>query len=307
MKLSKTFTSVLAYAPQSDPIVIPTTGWKELPRTSHNLAITTEFTNSETIRDTRVENKGRVTKATAGGSVGTEFFYGAFDDLLSAVAFNEWVGDVLTFGGTTEKMFAIEAFDKAANVAEVFTGTSVNSLKIDIGADGLIKLDWGFMSRSYKEKSDGTRYSTGVTLAQDLVPASPIDITDIKIDGVTTMGVACVTALSLDINNNMQSTVCIGTGDIFNAGLAEMKQVVGGSLTLGFTTQTHQFVKKQITGETLDIEFNVVFPSIGTYNFKIPKAQLTEASKTENNNLTYSQLSIKAVENPITITRKAAV
>ena len=303
MQLSKTFTSALSYAAQTDAAVIPTTGWKELPRTNHNLTINTEFTNSETIRDTRVENKGRVTKATAGGDVSAEFFYSVYDEFLSGAAYNDWVGDVLTFGGNKEKMFAIETYDRVNTIAEVFLGTVVNTLKLDVGSDGLIKLDFGLMARTYKEKDEGTRYATAVTLASNLTPASPIDITDIKIDGVTTTGTACVTALSLDVNNNVQSTTCIGTGDIFNAGLAEMKQTVGGNLTLGFTKQSHALVRKQLSGETLNIEFTVNFPNQGSYRFVIPQAQLSEASKTENNNLMYMNLGIKSVESPITITR----
>lgn len=303
INFSKQFTNSLSYALQTTAATIPTTGWKELPRTTHSLTINTEFTNSETIRDTRVENKGRVTKATAGGDINTEFFYGAYDDFLSGVAYNDWVGNVLTFGGSKEKMFAIEAYDRITNIAEVFLGSVVNTFKLDVGSDGLIKLGFGVMSRTYQEKDDGTRYATAVNMLTDYEPASPIDITEIKIDGVTTTGTACVSAFSIDVNNNVQSTTCIGTGDIFNAGLAEMKQTVGGNFTLGLTTQSHALIRKQLSGDTLNIEFTVNFPKQGSYKFTIPEAQLTETPKSDNNGLMYVNLGIKSVDSPITITR----
>lgn len=304
MKLAKGFRALMAYAPQTDAAVIPTAGWKELPYTSASLTASYENTESETIRDTRIQSKGMVSKASAQGDVSAEFFYGVYDDLIAASAYNDWKNNVLSFGGTDEKMFAIERFNKDAGIAHLFTGCAVNTFKLGISDGKLLDLTFGIMARNYQNKLDDTQYSAKVVAATNLTPASTLTVKDFKINGALTNGVACVKAFDVEVNNNIQQTTCIGNGSIFAGGLAEMKQTVTGNLTLAYSKQSQEYVNAQVKGDTLDIEFTVHFEGKGDYVFRFPKIQVSgDVPSGGGNDILDQAFKFTAVEDAVTITR----
>lgn len=304
MKIAKGFRALMAYAIQTDPKVIPVANWKELPYTTTSLTASYEKTASETIRDTRVESKGMVTKATAQGDVGTEFFYGVYDDFMAGAAYNDWQANVLTFGGDIEKMFAIDRFNKDAGVAHLFLGCAINTFKLSISDGQLTGLTFGVMARGYENKSDDTRYAVDIVNATDLVPASALMVKDFKINGALTNGVACVKAFDLEVNNNIQQIACIGDG-IFAGGLAEFKQSTTGNLTLAYGKQSQAYVNNQVTGNTIGIEFTVHFEGKGDYVFSLPSIQVTgDVPSGGSNDVLDQAFSYSVADTPMTITRK---
>lgn len=306
MKLTKGRALSLAYAPQTDSAIIPLTGWKELPYKSSSLAPNYETTASETIRDTRMATKDAVTKATAGGDTEHEFFWSVYDDFMAGMAFNEWTNDILTLGGNNEKVFAIEHYHRDAGIAHLFLGNSVNTMKISISDGAFISLGFGFISRDYQNKMDDTRFAKDIVLAENLNPASPIHVTDLKLDGALTAGVACVKSLEITHSNNMEQTNCIGTGKVFNAGVAEMDLQSTGNIVIAYGKQAQAFVNKQVDGGTISLEFTINFPQQGAYRFNYPAIQV-KGKPPSDNGLLNQTLEIKSVAIPPTITRIPAV
>lgn len=306
--VAKGFRALMAYAVQNDPAVIPTANWKELPYVSTSLTATYETTQSETIRDTRVQSKGMVSKASAQGDVTAEFFYGTYDDFMAGAAYSEWANNVLTFGGTTEKIFAIDRFNKDVGISHLFLGCAVNTFKMSVSDGKLLDLVFGLMARSYQNKSDDTQFASAIVSAGELTPASVLTVKDFKINGALTNGVACVKAFDLEVNNNITQTSCIGTGDIFAGGLAEMKQTVTGNLTLAYGKQSQEYVNAQIKGDTLSIEFTVHFEGKGDYTFNLPNIQVSgDVPSGGGGDILDQAFTFTAVSTPITITRVPAV
>lgn len=304
---SKGALTVMSYALQTDPDKIPTTGWKNLPYRSTSLTPKYESVDSETITASRIESAGATISASADGDIEVEFAKDVYDDFLSAVAFNNWAGNVLTFGGKTEKMFAIERNNSDIGIAHYFKAAMVNSFRLNIAPKQLVTATFGMMARGYENKTDGTTFSVNPTPVAEFDTASSLSIEDIKIDGVTVKGVACAKAFDLEVNNNAQIVECLGSG-IFASGIAEMRQTVSGNLTLAYTKMSQGFVDNQVNGGKFSIEVTIRFDDGSKYVFALPMVQVKggEIPSGGVNDILDQQISYKAVDQAITITKVAA-
>lgn len=269
---------VLSYAPQLVAGTKPVTGWKTLPRVSDSLNNTVELTNSETINDSRLATAGMVTSANAEGDVEVEMIKGVYDDLIAAAAGNAWqVGtpvktDTIVFGGDVVTNFAMEKAHKDILQYHYWSGMRVNSFKIDIPESGFIGMTFGFMGAGYETAT--TAFATSPAAAATSPKATSLSVSDIKIDGVTTKGVSCVTAFSFELNNNIERQNCLGAG-LYGSNFLEMMADMSGSITLAYSQKTQELLSKQLTGAPVAIEATIKFTDNDTYVLTIPKAQIS--------------------------------
>ena len=295
---------VLSYAPQTSK-EIPKSGWKILPYTSNGLGANFENTESETITDSRLTQAGMPTSAEVQGDVEAEFAKDVYDELIAAAAFNNWSGNVLTFGGDIAKAFAVESAYKDVGVYHYHGGMMVNTLSLSIGDSGYVKVKFGFMGKDYKNQND-TAFSNTPTPAGTLQRVTSLSVEDIKIDGITTKGVACVTEFSFELDNNMQVQKCLG-GGMFAGNLLEMMAKMSGSLTLAYGKKAQEIINKQITGATAAIEVTLKLADGSKYVLVIPKAQVKgETPSGGMNDLIKQQVQYTVVEQAPTLTKVAA-
>ena len=274
---------VLSYAEQSDVSVVPLTGWEVLPRKSDSLNITIDMTDSETIVDSRIKTAGAPTSATADGGIECEFIKSAYDKLLAAAAGNPWVEGTpdgtatLTFGGDVVKQFAIEKMHKDIDQYHLWTGMQVNSMKLDIPEKGYVSLTFDFMGSDYKNQIT-TRYATNPTAPITSPKATSLSVGDIKINGSTLRGVACVTAFSFELTNNIENQACIGSG-LYGASLLTMLSDMTGAMTLAYGQKAQSILNNQMTGAPIKIEALIKFgeDDDDSYLLTIPKAQVSGA------------------------------
>lgn len=263
---------VLAYAPQDDIAVVPLTGWKILARTTDSLNNAVEMTDSETIADSRIKTSGAPTSATAEGDVEVEFIKGAYDDLLAAAAGNEWVGDVLTFGGDVVKQYAIEKSHKDITQYHIWNGMQVNSFSLSIPETGYIGMTFGFMGQGYENGL--TPYSTTPAAAITSPKATSLRVGDIKIDGESLKGIACVTSFNFELTNNIDNQKCLG-GGLYAAKLLAMMADMSGSMDLAYSQKSQSILNNQLTGGTIEIEANITFENGDSYVLNLPKCQVS--------------------------------
>lgn len=295
---------VVAYAPQTTK-EIPDTGWKILPYKSNGLSASFENTESETITDSRIAQAGLVTGGQLQGDIEVEFAKDAYDDWLSAVAFSEWQGNVLTFAGNTAKTLAVEVGYKDVGIYHYYGGVRVNTLKLALSDTGYATCTFGVMGMDYKNQND-TPYSQSPTTADNLQRVTSLSVEDIKIDGVTTKGVACVTEFSFETDNNIQAQKCLGDG-IFAGTLLEMMAKMSGTLTLAYGKKAQEIINKQMTGATVAIELSLKLADGSKYVLNIPKAQV--AGETPNggmNDLIKQNVNYTVVEEAPTLTKISA-
>lgn len=283
--------AVLSYSKQDDVSVVPLTGWKILPRVSDSLNNTVELTDSETINDSRLKTAGMVTSANAEGDIEVEMIKTAYDDLIAAAAGNEWTTATKTktvvFGGDVVTKFAIEKNHKDIAQYHYWSGMRVNSFSLDIPESGFIGMTFGFMGGGYVASLAASAVTP--TAAVTSPKATSLSVSDIKIDGVTTKNVSCVTAFSFELNNNIERQNCLGAG-LYGSNFLEMMADMTGSLTLAYSKNTQSMLDKQLTGAPVKIEVTVKFPDGDTYVLTIPKAQISGDVPSGGNEILQAQL-----------------
>lgn len=272
--MSRGIKAVLSYAPQTDSGTKPVTGWKDFPRVSDSLNNTVELVDSETIVDSRLKTPGMVISAEAMGDVECELIASAYDDFMEAAAGNTWVGDKLTFGGDVAKIFALQKHNKDIDQYHYWSGMRVNTMKLEIPEKALMKLNFGFMGQGYQTAA--TVFAGGTTAATPTAPkASSLNVTDIKIDDGTLKNVMCATAFDMEVNNNIESTACLGDG-VYANNLLEYAADITGSITIAYNKKSQALIDKQMTGATIKLEVLITFPDPRySYTLTIPKAQIS--------------------------------
>ncbi|AKG19245.1 hypothetical protein AAX09_07515 [Moraxella bovoculi] len=289
------------YAPQTTEEV-PKTGWKVLPYKSNGLSASFEKTDSETITDSRISSAGLVTSGALSGDIEVEFSKDVYDDLLSAAACNNWSGNALTFGGDVVKNYAVEVAFKDVGIFHYYGGVRVNTFELSLADSGYATAKFGLMGSDYKNQND-TAFSKTPTPAGQLQKVTSLSVEDIKIDGVTTKGVACVTAFDFKLDNNIQEQRCFG-GGIFAKNLLEMMAKMDGNMTLAYGKKAQEIVNKQMTGATIAIEVTLKFPDGSKYVLNIPKAQVNgETPNGGMNDLITQAVTYTVVEQAPTITK----
>ena len=292
---------ITSYAVQSSKEV-PKTGWLNLPYKSNGLSASFENTESETITNSRITQAGLPTSGTLQGDIEVEFAKEVYDTLIAAAACNEWQGNVLTFGGDVAKTFAIETAYTDVGIYHYFGGIRVNTFSLSVGDSGYATAKFGLMGTDYKNQND-TAFSKNPTPAGELKRVTALSIEDIKIDGVTTKGTACVTEFSFELDNNIQAQKCLGDG-IFAGKLLEMMAKMSGSITLAYGKKAQEIVNKQMTGATIAIEATFKFSDGSKYVLAIPKAQAAgETPSGGMNDLVKQTLNYTVVEQAPTLTK----
>ena len=212
-------------------------------------AATKEDSNS--ILDSRLAQKGAVTGVEYAGDLNSEWRFGVFDDLIAAAAFNDWQTDTpivdqdtLTFGGTTRQSFSILRGYTDINNYHTFRGVHVNTVNISIPEQGLVTIGFGLMG---KGRTVASSLPAGTVTTPTLTPTfSNVSVGDILIDGVSQVGVACITAFDFTWDNTMQVQRCLGAGLDIGALIETMANGTG-SFTAAWSTGAAANYEKQFT------------------------------------------------------------
>ena len=300
MASSRGNKTVLLSAIQTDAKVKPVSGWDVFPRKSDSLNTTFELLDSETINDSRLKTPGMVISADAAGDVECEFIKGTYDKYMAAAAGNAWeVGapeegqDTLTFGGDVITMFALAKAHKDILQYHYWAGNRVNTMTLDIPEGGYASLTFGFMGSGYENAL--TDYAPDAAPVPVSPKATSLNVTDIKIDGVTTKGSACATAFSFELTNNIERQNCLGAG-LYGDDLTEMMADMTGSLALKYGQKAQSILNKQMTAAPIKIEVTLSFPdTTDTYTLTIPKAQISGDIPSGGNELLEASLTYTVV------------
>ena len=169
--------------------------------------VTTESSNS--VVDSRFRQGGMATEAEITGSLEVELSIGLFDDFWSAVAMNNWASDVLNFGGNVRKTFTFVKVYEDVNQVFIYRGVRVNEAKMTIATTGKITATFGLMGTLFERTTTNPVISP--LPVPELVLVSAINVGDLKVNGETVVGTACMQSLELTINNNMEAIRCIGS------------------------------------------------------------------------------------------------
>ena len=270
-------------------------------------AATKEDSNS--LLDSRLAQKGAVTGVEYAGDLNSEWRFGVFDDLIAAAAFNNWQADTpvidqdtLTFGGTTRQSFSVLRGYADINNYHTFRGVHVNTVNISIPEQGLVTIGFGLMG---KGRTVASSLPAGTVTTPTLTPTfSNVSVGDILIDGVSQVGVACITAFDFTWDNTMQVQRCLGAGLDIGALIETMANGTG-SFTAAWSTGAAANYEKQFTNTTIGLQVVIKDSSNNEYVLTLPKVEITASLPSGgNSDILQASFEYRVVEQAPTLVRK---
>lgn len=281
--------------------------WDFLRLTSNTLSPNVGTETSSEIRDSRMGSGSIITSLDYSGELGFEFSALTFDKLLAAAFFGDWdEGGVLAIGDTRHT-FSVQKAYKDVNVYHLFRGLHVGSMSLDIPEEGIVTGSFALAGLGYEDAT--TDFTTGVDDTTNpatgtIAMGSANSVGTITIDGTSLEGTACISALSMEINNNLQVQRCLGQAG--PGAQIETQAAITGSITLAWSAASYQIWKKMFTRAFIDIVFPLT-DGTNTYEFRIPKAEVDgELPDAGNEDIVQVQLNYIAKVDPVTVTRTPA-
>lgn len=259
-----------SYGIEATPGVVATT-WQTLAFSKNGMDASPKTTESQTIKDTRIAAGALVTSAEFQGDIETEFAYGIQDVLLEGVAFNQWVNNVLTFGGTTRKTFSIVRGFTDVDNYHVFKGCHVNQWKLTIPEDGIVTSVFSIMGMgrtAYEVHPTGA-----ITPTADAVQFTTTSAGEVLIDGEKKAGM-CVTQIDLTIDNAMQLQKCLDFENNIGAILETVMKGTG-TFTLAWSKNTAELYEKQFLNEPIGLEYTLKDSAGNKYKLALPKLTIS--------------------------------
>lgn len=261
------------YVKETVPGTTPTLGsWKTMRVTGNTLTPTPTTEESEEINASRISTGSVTTGLTIAGDLSAELSYGSFDDWLEAAFFGNWSSDVLTVG-TTRHTFSVQKGYADVNTYHLFRGCHVSTAAIEIPEEGKVTLTLGLQAMDYVDAA--VTYVTGSPTAASATPLmSSLSVGDIKIDGVSVTGQACVSAMTINIDNSLVMQRCLGSGKLGPSNMFATEAVISGTMTLAWSAKTYSIWKEQISRKTFAVEFPIQDSEGNKYIFNLPAVEV---------------------------------
>lgn len=267
----------LYYAEEQTPEVLPTTPvWKTVRRVTDGLTENVTTESSTSVVDSRFRQGGIATEAEITGSLEVELSVGLFDDFWSAVAMNNWASDVLNFGGDVRKTYTFVKVYSDINQVFIYRGVRINEATMNIATTGKITATFGLMGTLFEKTT--TSPVTSPLPVPDLALASSLNVGDLKVNGATVVGTACMQTLELSINNNMEAIRCIGSQKLSATTYLEKIVDITVNTQYMFSAQSAGYIDFIKTRETMPLEFSIEDAAGNGYAFQFPQLEVSEAN-----------------------------
>lgn len=257
---------------EATPGVTPTTGqWDVLRLTGNTLTPTPNLEQSEEITDSRLSQGNIITSVDINGDLNAELSFGTFDELLAAGFYGEWVDDVLTVG-ERRSTFSVAKSYRDVNVYALFKGAHVRTMGIEIPGEGKVTLSLGLSCMDYEDAT--TPFATTVNPATGTPFISSINVGSIEVDGQVLEGQACISGMSINLDNNLQTQRCLGSGKLGPGALIETAADITGSVTMAWSKKSWEIWKHQMTRKTIALEFPITDSEGNEYVFHFPAVEV---------------------------------
>jgi hypothetical protein len=215
-------------------------------------------------------------------------------------------GDKVGIGATRHTFSAIKKYSDI-DVFAIFRGLHVGSMSLDIPEEGVITGAFSLAGLS------GETAQTDFVGALDTTNAatstvsmgSATNVGTITIDGSSLAGSACISAMTMELSNNLQVQRCLGQAG--PGAQIETQASVTGQITMAWSPDAYAIWQNMITRKAIDI----IFPLIAggdAYTFRIPQAEVDgELPDGSNEDIVQVALNYTAKIDPVTCHRMLAV
>ncbi|WP_046787129.1 phage tail tube protein [Pseudomonas putida] len=258
--------------PEVTPGVTPTTGaWDTLRLTGNTLSPTVNTQASDEITDQRISQGSVATSVDIQGDLAAELSYDTFDKLMEAAFYGTWAGNVLTVGSTRRTFTVAKNFDDVS-VFTLFKGMHVSTFGLDIPSDGKITATFNLMGLDY---GDGDTSTVGTINPPTTTPfMSNSNVGTLLVDGQSLEGEACVSALSISLDNTLQTQRCLGTSRLGPGAHIATEAAITGSITLAWSQRAWEIWKNTFTRKPVAVQFPITDSLGNQYVLDFPAVEV---------------------------------
>jgi hypothetical protein len=253
------------------PGVTPAGAWDTLRLTGNALTPTVNTAVSDEITDSRISQGSVATSTDIGGDLTAELSYGSFDKLLEAAFYGNWTGNVLTVGDVRHTFSIAKGF-MDVGVYSVFKGAHVSTFALDIPSDGKITATFNMACLDYADSEAPIAVSPGAPTTTPFLSNS--NVGTILVDGESLEGVACVSAMTINLDNSLQAQRCIGTTKLGPGAQIATEAAITGTITLAWSKRAWEIWKNTFTRLPVAIEFPITDSLGNKYEFDFPAVEV---------------------------------
>jgi hypothetical protein len=242
----------------------PATALISLRYTSESLAMTTEATQSNEIRNDRNVTDLVRTSASVGGAIGFELSYETFDffiqGLLQSATPLNGTGTAI-INGKTKQYLTFERNTPAGtgptNYFTSFQDMQIASLDLQIQQGAPVQGTWNVLGQGLPVNSSTSIDIDGYTPANDNPVYNTVaGVGEIEIDGAP---IGAIQGLTLTMSNNLREQRALGS--VAPAGVANGKFTVTGTIAIYF--ENNDLASKFINDESFTLRI-VLEDTLGT-------------------------------------------
>lgn len=254
------------------PGVTPATGaWDTLRLTGNTLSPTVNTQVSDEITDSRISQGSVVSSADIQGDLVGELSYSTFDKLLEAAFYGTWTDGVLTVG-STRRTFTVAKNFNDVSVYTLFRGMHVSVFALDIPSDGKITATFTMAGLDYADGDTNTVADINPPTTTPFM--SNLNIGNISVDGASLEGIACVSALTVNLDNSLQAQRCIGSGKLGPGAQIATEAAITGTITLAWSNRAWQIWKNTFSRKTIAVEFPITDSLGNRYDLSFPALEV---------------------------------
>lgn len=257
--------------PEVTPGVTPTGNWDTLRLTGNALTPTVNTQVSDEITDTRLSQGSVATSIDIGGDLTAEFSFGSFDQLLEAAFYGNWAGNVLSVGDTRHTFSIAKGYDDVG-VYGVFKGAHVSTFALDIPSDGKITATFNMACLDYTDSE------TSIVVSPNAPTTTPFlsnnNVGTILVNGQSLEGVACVSAMTVNLDNSLQTQRCLGSDSLGPGAHIATEAAITGSITLAWSKRAWEIWKNTFTRAPIGIVFPITDSLGNKYTFNFPAVEV---------------------------------
>lgn len=254
------------------PGVTPSTGtWDTLRLTGNTLSPTVSTEASDEITESRISQGSVATSTDIGGDLAGELTYGTFDKLFESGFMGEWTDNVLTIGDT-RKTFSIAKSFNDIDVYALFKGMQVSTFALEIPSTGKITATFSMMGLDYEDAD--TPFAINKAPPSSTPFLSGGSVGTVAVDGESLAGSACISAMSINLDNSIQAQRCLGSGKLGPGALIATEAAITGSITMAWSAKGWVIWKNTFSRKPIALRFPVTDSLGNQYVFDFPAVEV---------------------------------
>ena len=257
--------------PEVTPGVTPTGTWDTLRLTGNALTPTVNTQVSDEITDTRLSQGSVATSIDIGGDLTAELSFGSFDQLLEAAFYGNCTSNVLSVGDTRHTFSIAKGYDDVG-VYGVFKGAHVSTFALDIPSDGKITATFNMACLDYADSE------TPIVVSPNAPTTTPFlsnnNVGTILVNGQSLEGVACVSAMTVNLDNSLQTQRCLGSESLGPGAHIATEAAITGSITLAWSKRAWEIWKNTFTRAPIGVVFPITDSLGNKYTFNFPAVEV---------------------------------